>query len=49
MTSFFLHINSYTFSDNTKQPDNNGNNYNRLWKISTLSDQLNDTYDKFYR
>jgi hypothetical protein len=39
----FLH-----FSDNIKHPDKNGNNYDRLWKVRTLSDQFIDAYTKFY-
>jgi len=35
------------FSDNMNQPDKNDNNYDKLWKIRTLSDLLNDTYTKF--
>jgi hypothetical protein len=30
------------------QPDKNDNNYDRLWKMRTLSDLFNDTYAKFY-
>jgi hypothetical protein len=39
----FLH-----FSNNMNQPDNSDSNYDRLWKIRTLFDQLNDDYTKFY-
>jgi len=31
-----------------KQPDKNDSNYDRLWKMRTLFDQLSDTYAKFY-
>jgi len=37
----FLHL-----SDNMKQPDGENNNYDRLWKIRTHWDQLNDAYAK---
>jgi len=30
-----------------KQADKNYNNYDRLWKMRTSSDQLNDAYNKF--
>jgi len=31
-----------------KLPEKNDNNYDRLWKIITLFDQINNTYAKFY-
>jgi hypothetical protein len=36
------------FSDNMNQPDKNDNNYDRVWKMRTLSDQFNNAYDEFY-
>jgi hypothetical protein len=37
-----------TFFDNTNQPDKSVKDYERLWKISSCFDKLNDTYAKFY-
>jgi hypothetical protein len=35
------------FADNSQRPDK-GREYNRLWKLSTVSDTLNVAYAKFY-
>jgi hypothetical protein len=39
----FLHILRFL-----NQPDKNGKNYERVWKMGTLFHQLNDVYGKFY-
>jgi hypothetical protein len=45
----FFHILRFLqFSDNTKQPDKNDNNNDRLQKIRTPFDQFNDAYARFY-
>jgi len=45
----FFHILRFLhFSNNTNQPDKNDNNYDWLWKMKTLPDQLNDAYAKVY-
>jgi hypothetical protein len=36
------------FSKNMNQQDKNGNNYDRLQKITTLFNHLNNIYAKFY-
>ena len=38
----FLH-----FADNSQRPDED-EEYDRLWKLKTVSDKLNETYTKFY-
>ena len=38
----FLH-----FADNSQRPDK-GEEYDRLWKLKTVSDKLNEAYAKFY-
>jgi hypothetical protein len=45
----FFHILGFLhFIGNTNQPDMNDNNYERLWKISSLIYQPSDAYSKFY-
>jgi hypothetical protein len=39
----FLH-----FANNLQRPDDKGEEYDRLWKIRTVSDKLNEAYAKFY-
>jgi hypothetical protein len=39
----FLH-----FSDNTNEPGKTNENYDSLWKITTIFDKLNDVYAKYY-
>jgi hypothetical protein len=36
------------FLDNTNEPDKTDENYDRPWKIRTMSDKLNDIYAKYY-
>jgi len=38
----FLH-----FADNSQRPDE-GEEYDQLWKLRTVSDKLNEAYAKFY-
>jgi len=43
----FLHILRFLhFADNSHRPDE-GEEYDRLWKLSTVFDQLNEAYAKF--
>jgi hypothetical protein len=45
----FLHILHFLhFADNSQRPDDEGEEYDRLWKIRTVFDKLNEAYDKFY-
>jgi hypothetical protein len=45
----FLHILHFLhFTDNNAEIDKQADNYDRLWKIRTIIDTLNDTYDKYY-
>ncbi|KAG8233829.1 hypothetical protein J437_LFUL008051 [Ladona fulva] len=45
----FLHILRFLhFSDNSKEPNKDDEDYDRLWKIRALFDMLNDSYAKFY-
>jgi hypothetical protein len=45
----YLHILCFLrFSHNTKKPDATDKNYDRLWKLRTLSDILNGLFVKFY-
>jgi hypothetical protein len=39
----FLH-----FSNSKKKPDETTKNYDRLWKMRTISEKLNDSYAKYY-
>jgi hypothetical protein len=39
----FLH-----FSDKKNEPDKTDENYDRLWKIRTIFNKLNDAYAKYY-
>jgi hypothetical protein len=39
----FLH-----FSDKKNEPDKTDENYDRLWKIRTIFDKLNDAFAKYY-
>ena len=44
----FLHILWFLqFADNSQRPDE-GKEYDRLWKLRTIFDKLNDAYAKFY-
>jgi len=44
----FLHILRFLhFADNSQRPDE-GEEYDRLWKLRTLFDKLNEAYAKFY-
>jgi len=44
----FLHILRFLhFADNSQKPDE-GEEYDRLWKLRTVFDKLNDAYAKFY-
>jgi hypothetical protein len=45
----FLHFLRFLhFSDNKNEPDKTDENYERLWKIRTIFDKLNDAYAKYY-
>jgi hypothetical protein len=45
----FLHILRFlNFSDNRNEPDKTDENYDRLWKVKTIFDKLNDAYAKYY-
>jgi hypothetical protein len=45
----FCHILRYLhFTDNRDKPDKRNNNSDRLWKMGTISDMLNDAYAKYY-
>ncbi|KAG8223670.1 hypothetical protein J437_LFUL001778 [Ladona fulva] len=45
----FLHIlRLLHFSDNSKEPNKDDEDYDRLWKIRALFDMLNDSFAKFY-
>jgi hypothetical protein len=45
----FLHILRFPhFSDNRNEPDKTDENYDRLWKMRTIFDKLNDAYAKYY-
>jgi len=44
----FLHILRFLhFADNSQRPDE-GEEYDRVWKLSTVFDKLNEAYAKFY-
>ena len=44
----FLHILCFLhFADNSQRPDK-GEGYDRLWKLRTVFDNLNEAYAKFY-
>ena len=44
----FLHILPFLhFEDNSQRPDK-GKEYDRLWKLRTVFDKLNEAYAKFY-
>jgi len=43
----FLHIRFLHFVDNSQRPDQ-GKEYDRLWKLRTVFDTLDDNYAKFY-
>jgi hypothetical protein len=46
----FLHILRFLyFTDNNAEIDRQADNYDRLWKIQTISDTLNDEYEKYYK
>jgi hypothetical protein len=43
----FLHILRFLhFSDHRNEPDKTDENYDRLWKMRTIFDKLNDAYAK---
>jgi len=45
----FFHILRFLhYSSNRNEPDKTDENYNRLWKIRTIFNKLNDSYDKYY-
>jgi hypothetical protein len=45
----FLHILRFLhFADNNTETDRNADSYDRLWKIRTIFDTLNDAYEKYY-
>jgi hypothetical protein len=45
----FLHILRFLhFTDNNAEIDRKAYNYDRLWKIRTIFDTLNDAYQKYY-
>ncbi|PNF31295.1 hypothetical protein B7P43_G12669, partial [Cryptotermes secundus] len=45
----FLHILRFLhFAGNNTETDRNANSYDRLWKIRTIFDTLNDAYEKYY-
>ena len=44
----FLHILRFVhFAENSQRPDE-GEEYDRLWKLITVFDKLNEAYAKFY-
>jgi len=44
----FLHIQCFLhFADNSQRPDK-GEEYDRLWKLRTFFDKVNEAYPKFY-
>jgi hypothetical protein len=44
----FLHILRFLhFTDNNAEIDRQADNYDRLWKIRTIFDALNDVYEKY--
>jgi hypothetical protein len=45
---FFLILRFLHFSDNNIEIDKQADNYDRLWKIRTIFDTLNDSYEKYY-
>jgi hypothetical protein len=45
----FLHILRFLhLTDNNTETDIQADNYNRLWNIRTISDNLNNAYEKYY-
>ncbi|PNF30070.1 hypothetical protein B7P43_G04241 [Cryptotermes secundus] len=45
----FLHILHFPhFADNNTETDRNADSYDRLWKIRTIFDTLNEAYEKYY-
>jgi predicted nucleotidyltransferase len=45
----FFHILRFLhFSNNKNQSDKTDENYNRLWKMRTIFEKLNDAYAKYY-
>jgi hypothetical protein len=36
------------FTDNRDEPDKRDDNFDRLWKMRTIFDMLNDAYVKYY-
>ncbi|PNF43126.1 hypothetical protein B7P43_G18025 [Cryptotermes secundus] len=45
----FLHILRFLhFADNRTEIDRNDDSYDRLWKIRTIFDTLNDAFEKYY-
>jgi hypothetical protein len=45
----FCHILRYLhFTDNRDKPDKRDDNFDKLWKMRTIFDMLNDAYAKYY-
>ena len=44
----FLHIRSLHFADNSQRPDQS-EEYDRMWKLRTIFDTLDDNFAKFYK
>jgi hypothetical protein len=45
----FCHILRYLhFTDNRDKPDERDDNFDRLWKMRSISDMLSDAYAKYY-
>jgi hypothetical protein len=45
----FFHILRFlAFSNNRNEPDKTDENYDRLWKMRTISDKINYVYAKYY-
>jgi len=47
MRQIFSHTYFLHFPDNSQRPDE-GEEYDRLWKLRTVFDKLNKAYSKFY-
>jgi hypothetical protein len=41
-------LDNYIFAGNNAEIDREAENYDRLWKIRTIFDTLNDAYEKYY-
>jgi hypothetical protein len=44
----FCHILRYLHFTNRDEPDKRDDNFDRLWKMRTIFDMLNDSYAKYY-